>query len=95
MNKAELIEAVQQELGADCTKTHAEKAVNAVLDTIGEGLTETGSVQLIGFGTFTVKDRAERTGLNPQTKQPIIIPATKAVSFKPGAKLKEKVVTNA
>ncbi|MEO0479863.1 MAG: HU family DNA-binding protein [Planctomycetota bacterium] len=93
MNKAELIESVQQELGADCSRAHAEKCVNAVLETIGRGLTEGGTVQLVGFGTFQVKQRAERTGRNPRTKEPILIPASKTVSFKTGAKLKERVAT--
>ena len=91
MNKAELIEAVQTELGADCSKAHAERAVNSVLSSISAGLEKDNTVQLVGFGSFIVRERSARTGLNPQTKQPIEIPASKTVGFRPGAKLKESL----
>ena len=91
MNKAELIEAVQTELGADCSKAHAERAVNSVLSSISAGLEKDNTVQLVGFGSFIVRERSARTGLNPQTKQPIQIPASKTVGFRPGAKLKESL----
>jgi nucleoid DNA-binding protein len=89
MNKAELIDAVQRELGQDCSKAHAERAVNSVLKSIGSGLEKDSNVQLVGFGSFIVRERKARTGLNPQTKLPIEIPASKTVGFRPGAKLKE------
>ena len=89
MNKAELIEAVQRELGTDCSKAHAERAVNSVLKSISHGLEKDDTVQLVGFGSFIVRERKARTGLNPQTKQPIENPASKTVGFRPGAKLKE------
>lgn len=89
MNKAELIDDVQTTLGPDCSKAHAERVVNSVLASIGKGLREDSMVQLVGFGTFQVKERAARMGRNPQTNQPIEIPASKGVGFKPGAKLKE------
>lgn len=89
MNKAELIDAVQRELGTDCSKAHAERAVNSVLKSISHGLEKDETVQLVGFGSFIVRERKARTGLNPQTKQPIEIPASKTVGFRPGAKLKE------
>ena len=91
MNKADLIEAVQEELGTDCSKAHAERAVNSVLSSIGAGLEKDSTVQLVGFGSFIVRERKARTGLNPQTKQPIEIPASKTVGFRPGAKLKESL----
>jgi DNA-binding protein HU-beta len=67
MNKAELIDEVQKTLGEDCSKAHAERVVNSVLNSIGKGLREDATVQLVGFGTFQVKDRAARIGRNPQT----------------------------
>ena len=91
MNKADLIEAVQEELGTDCSKAHAERAVNSVLSSIGAGLEKDSTVQLVGFGSFIVRERKARTGLNPQTKQPIDIPASNTVGFRPGAKLKESL----
>ena len=91
MNKADLIEAVQTELGADCSKAHAERAVNSVLVSIGAGLEKDSTVQLVGFGSFIVRERKARTGLNPQTKEPIQIPASKTVGFRPGAKLKQSL----
>lgn len=95
MNKAELIEEVQRELGADCSKAHAERVVNAVLAGIGKGLQDDRIVQLVGFGTLEVKDRAAREGRNPRTKEPILIPAQRSVRFKAGARLKEQVGTPA
>jgi nucleoid DNA-binding protein len=89
MNKAELIDEVQKTLGEDCSKAHAERVVNSVLNSIGKGLREDATVQLVGFGTFQVKDRAARIGRNPQTKEPIQIAASRSVGFKVGAKLKE------
>ncbi|MCB9869598.1 MAG: HU family DNA-binding protein [Planctomycetes bacterium] len=91
MNKAELIDAVQKELGADCSKAHAERAVNSVLNSIGAGLERDSNVNLVGFGSFIVRERKARTGLNPQTKKPIEIPASKTVGFRPGAKLKDSL----
>jgi DNA-binding protein HU-beta len=89
MNKTELVEAVKNLLGADATKESAGKAVDAVIGGIKAGLKESGSVQLIGFGTFSVTDRPERSGINPRTKEPITIAASKVVKFKPGSGLKE------
>lgn len=89
MNKAELVEAVQQELGSEATKKCAEKAVASVLKAIQEGLKKDQKVQLIGFGTFAVKDRAAREGRNPKTGEKMTIPASKVVSFKASSALKE------
>lgn len=87
MNKAELIAAVAEKSGI--AKKDADKAVAAVLDTIKESLANGDKVALIGFGTFEVRERAARTGLNPQTKQPIQIAASKAPVFKAGKAFKE------
>jgi len=86
MTKTELIENVAQE--ADMTKKEASLAVNAVLDTIEKALKDEDSVALPGFGTFSVRERSERKGRNPQTGEEITIPAGKAVRFKAGKNLK-------
>lgn len=89
MNKAELVSAVAEK--ADISKKDAEKAVKAVFDVIEESLVQNEKVQLVGFGTFEVKERAERTGRNPQTKETIVIPAAKVPGFKAGKALKDAV----
>lgn len=89
MNKAELVSAVAEK--ADMSKKDAEKAVRAVFATIEQTLAQSEKVQLVGFGTFEVKDRAERTGRNPQTKETILIPAAKVPGFKAGKALKDAV----
>jgi DNA-binding protein HU-beta len=73
------------------TKKDAEKALNAVLAAIEEALKKGEKVQLVGFGTFEVRERAARKGRNPQTGQEIEIPASKVPVFKPGKLLKEKI----
>lgn len=89
MTKSELITSVSEKAGM--TKKDAEKAITAVIDTITEALSNGEKVQLVGFGTFEVRDRAERTGINPQTQQKIKIAATKTPAFKAGTTLKEAV----
>lgn len=89
MNKKELIEAVAEQ--ADLPKSKAEQAVNAFLQATQNALVNGESVQLIGFGTFAVANRAARKGRNPQTGQEIEIPASRVPQFKAGAKLKESV----
>lgn len=89
MNKAELVSAVAEK--ADMSKKDAEKAVSAVFATIEQSLAQSEKVQLVGFGTFEVKDRAERQGRNPQTKESIVIPAAKVPGFKAGKALKDAV----
>ena len=89
MNKTELIAAVANE--AEITKKDAEKAVKAVFSVISDSLTKGDKVQIIGFGTFEVRERAERTGINPQTKQTIKIAASKNPVFKAGAALKAAI----
>ena len=89
MNKTELINAVAEKAGL--SKKAAEAAVNATLSAITEGLKTEEKVQLVGFGSFEVKHRAERTGLNPRTKETIQIPEAKVPSFKAGSALKDAV----
>lgn len=89
MTKTELISAVSEK--TEMTKKDSEKVISALLEAITETLEKGEKVQLVGFGTFEVRERAERTGVNPQTKQKITIAATKAPAFKAGASLKEAV----
>ncbi len=91
MNKAELVEAVQSALGPDATKRAAEDAVSAVLDSIVKGIKGDQKVQIIGFGTFEVKQRAKRTGRNPKTGEAMEIPASKSVGFKASSALKSSL----
>ncbi len=89
MNKAELIDAVQQRLGAGASKAAAERAVDAVLHAVGHGLKRDREVQLVGFGAFAVATRAARRGYNPHTRRPMKIRAMKTIRFKAGLDLKE------
>ena len=82
MNKTELIAAVAEQ--AELSKKDAEKALKAFTDVIAAELVKGEKVQLVGFGTFEVSERAARVGRNPQTKQEIKIPASKAPKFKAG-----------
>ncbi len=89
MNKTELISAVADKAGL--SKKDSEKAVNAALDAITEALKAGDKVQLIGFGSFEVKERAERIGRNPRTKETIKIPAAKIPQFKAGKAFKDAI----
>jgi len=89
MNKIELISAVATK--ADLTQKDATKAVNVVFETIAVELAKEEKIQLIGFGTFEVRERAARTGRNPQTGETMQIPASKIASFKAGKELKQAV----
>ncbi len=89
MNKTELIAAVAQQ--AELSKKDAEKALNAVIDVVKGALAKDDKVQLVGFGTFEVKTRAARTGINPRTKAKIEIPASKAPVFKAGQGFKDAI----
>ena len=90
MNKAELISRMAEK--SELTKKDAEIALNAFMNTVEEALVEGDRVQLIGFGTFEVRERAARTGRNPRNPEEVIeIAASKAPVFKAGAKLKEAV----
>lgn len=89
MNKSELVAAVAEKAGLQ--KKDAEKAVTAFTEVIAETLKNGDKVQLVGFGSFEVTERAARTGRNPQTKETIEIPASKAPKFKAGKALKDLV----
>ncbi len=89
MNKKELISSVKDIMGG--TRKEAENAVAAVLETITSGMIVDGKVSLVGFGTFSVIDRAARTCRNPKTGESIEVGAKKAPRFKPSALLKEEV----
>lgn len=89
MNKTELVSAIAAK--AEISKKDADKALAAVISTLTEALVNGDKVQLVGFGTFETKKRAERTGLNPRTKETIKIAASKTPSFKAGKALKDAV----
>ena len=89
MNKAELIAAIAAKTGD--TKKVAEATVNAFVETVTNALVEGDKVQLVGFGSFEVRKRAASKGRNPQTKEEIKIPASKAPVFKAGKALKDLV----
>ena len=93
MNKTELIAAVAEQSGL--SKKDAEKAISALVESISETLAKGEKIQLVGFGTFEVAERAARTGKNPQTGEAIKIPASKAPKFKAGKALKDVVNTPA
>ncbi len=89
MNKSELIDAIAAE--ADLSKASAGRALDAALDAVTDALKQGDSVSLVGFGTFSVKHRAERTGRNPQTGKSIKIAAANVPGFKAGKGLKDAV----
>ncbi|MEH7426756.1 HU family DNA-binding protein [Priestia megaterium] len=87
MKKAEFIEAVASK--SELTKQDTKKAVDALFEKISNTLANEEKIQLIGFGTFEVRERAARIGRNPQTGEEMTIPASKVPAFKPGKELKE------
>lgn len=89
MNKTELVAAIAEKAGIK--KADADKALAAFIETVGAELKAGGKIQLVGFGTFEVRERAARTGINPQTKAQIKIAASKAPVFKAGRALKDVV----
>ena len=89
MNKTDLINAVAER--TELSKKDAAKAVDAVFESITDALVEGDKVQLVGFGSFEVRNRSARKGRNPQTGEEIEIPATKNPAFKPGKQLKDAV----
>lgn len=89
MNKNELVAKMAEKAGLK--KTEAEKALKAFTETVAEELKNGEKIQLVGFGTFEVSERAARVGRNPQTKQEITIPASKAPKFKAGKALKDSL----
>ena len=90
MNRAALVETVAKSLG-NCSKASADRAIGAVLSGIQRGLKREQKVNIVGFGTFTVRRRKPREGRNPRNGQPIRIPASKTVAFKPGLDLKARI----
>ena len=89
MNKSELIDAMAE--SAELTKADAGRALDAFINTVTGALSNGDSVALVGFGTYSVKERAERKGRNPQTGNEITIQAAKVPSFKAGKSLKDAV----
>nr|WP_295971245.1 HU family DNA-binding protein [uncultured Bacillus sp.] len=89
MNKTELVKAVSAQ--AELTQKDAAKAVDAIFETILNTLAQNEKIQLIGFGTFEVRERSARKGRNPQTGEEIEIAASKVPAFKPGKELKEAI----
>lgn len=89
MNKADLIMTVATETGL--SKKDVEMAINATMKSITEALVKEEKVQIVGFGSFETKHRAERMGRNPRTKEDVLIPATKIPVFKAGKALKDAV----
>ncbi len=89
MNKTELIEKIA--VGAEISKDSAKKALEATVEAIKNALVEGDSVQLIGFGTFSVNERPAREGINPATKEKITIAAKKVAKFKAGAALADAI----
>ncbi|MDP1421877.1 HU family DNA-binding protein [Peribacillus simplex] len=89
MNKTDLVNTVATQ--AELTKGDAKKAVDALFEAISNTLAKEEKIQVVGFGTFEVRDRAARTGRNPQTGEEIQIAASKVPAFKPGKELKEAV----
>lgn len=89
MNKTELINAIAAK--ANLTKVDAKNALEATIAAISEALAANDKVAVLGFGSFTVQEKCARTGINPQTKEKIEIPARKIVKFKAGADLEGKV----
>ena len=89
MNKAELVTAIAEKAGL--SKNDSERALDAAVEAITDALASGDKVQLVGFGVFDVKTRAERTGRNPRTTESIVIPETKLPVFKAGKALKDAV----
>ncbi len=89
MNKTDLVTSMAEK--GELSKKDAEKALNAFIESVEETLSKGDKIQLVGFGTFEVRERAARKGRNPQTKEEIDIPATKAPVFKVGKGLKDIV----
>lgn len=89
MNKSELITNIAEKSGL--TKKDAEAALKALIESVVEALENKDKIQLVGFGTFETKERAERVGRNPRTKEEIIIPASVVPVFKAGKEFKDRV----
>lgn len=85
MNKTELINAIAEKAGL--SKVDSKKALDAFIDTVSDELKKGGKIALVGFGTYSVSEKAARKGINPRTKETINIPAKKVVKFKAGSEL--------
>lgn len=90
MNKSELVDAIAQKSGL--TKADALKALDAFTNVVKDTLQQGDMITLVGFGSFSVVERAERQGLNPKTKEPLTIPASRVPKFKPGKSLKDALI---
>jgi nucleoid DNA-binding protein len=88
LNRAQLVQSIQKQLGKDTSRAAAERALNAVVDSIKAGVKKSKAVQLIGFGTFKLVQRKARNGVNPKTGAKIKIAASKSVKFVPGRAFK-------
>ena len=89
MTKTDLI--AQVAANTEMSKKNAELAVNAAFDALANALTEGEKISISGFGTFEVRERAERQGTNPRTREPITIAASRSIGFKPGKALKDSL----
>lgn len=89
MTKTDLI--AQVVANTEMSKKNAELAVNAAFDALANALTEGEKISISGFGTFEVRERAERQGINPRTREPITIAASRSIVFKPGKALKDSL----
>lgn len=89
MNKSELVDSIAEKSGLN--KTQASEALNAMMESVGEALENNESISLVGFGTFSVKDRKARTGRNPKTGEELQIPASRVPHFKAGKGLKDRL----
>lgn len=92
MKKSEIIEMLQKQLAkhGEYSLSESNRVFDDVVDTIAKAVVKSGKVSILGFGTFSVKQRAARTGINPLTKEKIKIKAKKVVSFKPSKSIKVK-----
>ena len=89
MTKADLINAIAEK--SELSKKDSEKALAAFVDTVTETLAKGDSIQLVGFGTFEVRDKKEKEAINPRTKEKVLVPARKSPAFKAGKALKDAV----
>lgn len=89
MNKTDLVNAIAEKAGL--TKVEAKNALDAAIEAMTEALAKGDKISLIGFGTFSTVEKAERTGINPRTKEAITIAARKSVKFKQGAELTDAI----
>lgn len=89
MNRTDLVNAIAE--GAKISKQDASNALKATLNAISDALAQGDKIALVGFGTFSIAEKAARTGFNPRTKQAIEIPSRKTVKFKAGSELSDKV----